>query len=800
LKRFATDREIFHVENEVLTKSGQKRLISWKDSILFNESGNPIAMISSGEDITEKNLAEIALRESESRFKLLSQATSEGIAVVDEKGIIIDSNDQYARMYGINKAADIIGISCLSLIDPESKNSVRERILNNISGRYTCWCLKTDGTKFLMEVHSRKIPYNGKELRMSAVRDVTESHKYEMELQQSQENYKNLVDYSPDGVFIHVDGKVKFANPSALKIIEATSLEDVHNHSVFNFLLPEYYALAIDKIKQTKKGELTPFYEVKATTLKGNKIELEIKATPIQYNGENAIQVVIHDTAIEKRLLKEQLRAQVAEEQKEKLEKEISVRKKIQIELQNSEEKYKAIYNQAHIGIARTSLDGKILQANNHLSEMLGFTTEELHKKNIFELTYPDDIKKTKESFQKKLAQKSGTTKIEKRYLTKSGDIIFVEITSSMILDLNQQPLYFLSVIENVTEKREKDKELVEKSAKINAIFQNSSHLIYTISKDGILTSYNDNYRQITLFAYGASPKEGTRVFVSSAKEENISVDFLDQATLSHQIALSGISQQYEQKVVGKNGNIKWFDISLDPIILPDGKIEEVSYIAHDITEKKENEMQINHSLKEKEVLLKEVHHRVKNNLQVISSILNLQSSSAKDPAILDLLKESQNRIKSMAYIQNLYRTNDFSNIKFSEYLITLAENLVYSYASNKCPIQLNLEIENIFINLDLAIPCGLIVNELMTNALKYAFKNRTEGKITIELKKQNEKIILAVSDDGIGFPQTVDYKNTESLGLQLVVTLTEQLNGIITKKVNNGTCFTIEFNQKIKT
>ncbi|MEO6883633.1 MAG: PAS domain S-box protein [Bacteroidia bacterium] len=800
LKRFATDSTIFQVENEILTKSGKKRRIAWKDSILFDDDKKPIAMISSGEDITEKRLAEIALRESESRFKLLSKATNEGIAIIDNDGVIIDSNDQYAHMYGMKAASEIIGISCLSLIAPESKNIVKERIANNISGLYRCWCLKVDGTKFLMEVHSRKIPYNGLEVRMSAVTDVTESQKYENELKQSRANYKSLVDYSPDGVFIHVDGKVKFANPSALRIIEADNFEQVSEQLVLKFLLPEYHTLAIDRIKQTKKGQLMPFYEVKATTLKGNKIELEIKAMPIKYNGENAIQVVVHDTTIEKNFLKEQLRAQVAEEQKEKLEREIAVRKKIQQELQKSEEKYRAIYDQAHIGIARTDLKGKFLQVNHYLSGMLGFTQEEFVGKSVLEYTHPEDVQKTKESFTEKISGKTDKTRLEKRYIHKSGKNVFVEVTGSAIKDIDGSPMYFLSVIEDVTEKRENEKELITKSAKINAIFQNSSHLIYTVSRDGILTSYNDNYRQITEFAYGGSPKVGSRLFISSSKEKSISKQFLDQATLSHQIALSGISQQYEQKVVGQDGQVKWFEISLDPIVLPDGKIEEVSYIAHDITEKKENEIQIGHSLQEKEVLLKEVHHRVKNNLQVISSILNLQSSSAKDPAILDLLKESQNRIKSMAYIhENLYRTNDFANIKFSEYLITLAENLVYSYATNRCPIELNLEIENIFINLDLAIPCGLIVNELMTNALKYAFKDRASGKITIELKEKNERITLSVIDNGVGFPKAVDYKNTESLGLQLVVTLTEQLSGTITQEVNNGTRFSIEFNQKTK-
>ena len=261
---------------------------------------------------------------------------------------------------------------------------------------------------------------------------------------------------------------------------------------------------------------------------------------------------------------------------------------------------------------------------------------------------------------------------------------------------------------------------------------------------------------------------------------------------------LKGKTQYFETRMIDKHDNLVWREIYLNPITDERGKVTEISGIGHDITEKKLADEKIRQSLQEKEVLLKEVHHRVKNNLQVISSILNLQSSYVKDSSTLNILKESQNRIKSMAFIhESLYQTKDFSSINFSEYVVNLSHNLIHSYANFDHEIKLNLDIQNVFLNLDLAIPCGLIINEIVSNALKYAFIDNSEGgEITIKMYIQEDDLILVIGDNGIGLPSEVDYRNTESLGLQLVVTLTDQLNGSIELDRGKGTVYTIIFKQ----
>jgi two-component sensor histidine kinase/CBS domain-containing protein len=216
-----------------------------------------------------------------------------------------------------------------------------------------------------------------------------------------------------------------------------------------------------------------------------------------------------------------------------------------------------------------------------------------------------------------------------------------------------------------------------------------------------------------------------------------------------------------------------------------------------ELAERKRTEEQLKISLKEKESLLKEVHHRVKNNLQIISSLLRLQSDYIRDEKTLSLFKDSQNRIRSMALIhEKLYQSKDVLRIDFGEYIYDLVSNLLHSYTAHLQSINLRVESHNIWLSIDTAIPCGLIVNELVSNSVKHAFPNQNEdNEIAIEISlTDNNKYKMTVRDNGIGFPQNIDFCNTESLGLQLVCAFTEQLEGTVELDNTNGTTFTITF------
>jgi two-component sensor histidine kinase/CBS domain-containing protein len=217
-----------------------------------------------------------------------------------------------------------------------------------------------------------------------------------------------------------------------------------------------------------------------------------------------------------------------------------------------------------------------------------------------------------------------------------------------------------------------------------------------------------------------------------------------------------------------------------------------------ELAERKRAQEQLKASLKEKEVLLKEIHHRVKNNLQIISSLLKLQSSYVKDEQGLTMFKDSQNRIRSMALIhEKLYQSQDLSRIDFAEYIRDLTSTLLRSYKANAQEITLKTQVNNIWLNVDTAIPCGLIINELISNCLKHAFPSlgNKDNKICIKIDSSpDNQFTLVVSDNGIGLPPELDFQNTESLGLELVCSLAEQLEGNIELDRNHGTSFKITF------
>lgn len=261
-----------------------------------------------------------------------------------------------------------------------------------------------------------------------------------------------------------------------------------------------------------------------------------------------------------------------------------------------------------------------------------------------------------------------------------------------------------------------------------------------------------------------------------------------------------------------KNGEVTPVLLSLSLIQTEEGEPIGMVCIGSDIIDITYAKNKIKDSLEEKELLLREVHHRVKNNLQIISSLLNLQSGYIKDEKDLELFKDSQSRVKSMAFIhEQLYHSSNFTSIEFSKYINNLVTYLLYNYAMDPNNIKLSINVENVSLDLNTSIPCGLIVNELVTNSLKHAFPvteshgpaNSTfssqdySGEIYIELNSINEhQYALIVADNGIGLPEYIDIKNTESLGLQLVNGLVSQLDGSIRVERGIGTRFEIIFNK----
>jgi PAS domain S-box-containing protein len=300
------------------------------------------------------------------------------------------------------------------------------------------------------------------------------------------------------------------------------------------------------------------------------------------------------------------------------------------------------------------------------------------------------------------------------------------------------------------------------------------------------------NYTTLELLGYEEEELVGQPIEIVLGREQ--AIDF--QQVWFEQLLTVGSIRDVETIFITKDA--KQIPISLSASVVRDKEDVQqgISYVGRDLTERKQAEERIKASLREKEILLKEIHHRVKNNLQVISSLLYLQAKGIQDERVLATLKESRNRVYSMATIHEiLYSSQDLAGVDFGEYTRKLAKHLLHSYDANSHHVSLKTEIAPISLNMDAAISCGLIVNELLSNSLKYAFPAGQPGEICIVLDRiGDDRLLLAISDNGVGFPSDLDFHQAESLGLRLVNLLAQQLEGTLTLNRSHGTAFELVF------
>jgi len=383
-------------------------------------------------------------------------------------------------------------------------------------------------------------------------------------------------------------------------------------------------------------------------------------------------------------------------------------------------------------------------------------------------------------------------------------ELSFVDIKDRIELEEEKIKTYVFKNLNEKLKKEIREKEKVEKelmsslnintkqSAQLEAIFENSSHVMWTMNKNDELTSFNTNFSTLFERVYDVKVKKFDKPFSNYQKLKGYDKKQWKEA---HDKVISGESINFISRNFGPKGRRIYMNVYMNPIYEDKAGIREASGIAHDITDKVIAESKLTESLKEKEVLIKEIHHRVKNNLQVISSIFNLQSAFTEEEKIKEVLRESQNRIKSMAYIhESLYKTSELGKIDFEQYVKELSKNLIHSYVYRDNKISLLTETDSVFLDLDLAIPCGLIVNEIVSNSLKHAFKEGENGIIAVFLRLKDNKVKLRLTDDGMGMAENIFGKETNSLGVQLIQTLVEQIRGELTVDGRNGTTIDVTF------
>lgn len=620
----------------------------------------------------------------------------------------------------------------------------------------------------------------------------TKSEKLEIEnqLRISEEKHRMLFSKANDAIFIIKDNKVIDSNEKSLEMFGCTQKEII-GRPMYHFL-PEKQPDGADSILNFYDLTLlalsgkSQFFYWKFLRFKGEQFDAEVSLNSFVVNGETMLQAIVRDIT----------RRKEAEEFKNK-----------------SIKSYFEVFNTSSDFIFVINESEYIIDVNKSAIEKYQLIKEEIIGKTIKVLS--DEKQNNFSALKEYIAE--GWKKQQQKFdwwgKTKNGEIFPMEIILRHGSYFGKNVL--IANARDISERLNYENSLRESEERYKTLASSAPVGIFQTDKFGKIDFINQKLKEISGVK---NEKEFGKEWIGMIHPDDKGKNEAGKPLSRNEIN----PKPFEYRIINKNKETKWIKAQFTWLYAGDdeiaglvGTIEDItankkaeeeklraeiaeataSFLENEIAERKISESKLKETLSEREMLLKEVHHRVKNNLQVISSILNLQSSYVKDQYTLSMLKECRDRIKSMSFIhESLYQTKNFSHVDFGDYLKSLCSNLLYSYSVSG-RVTLNYDIDNIFLTLDTAIPTGLIVNELVSNSLKYAFPDNQKGNIFVSLKRpKGGHNVLMVEDDGVGMPSNVNYKETDSLGLQLVVTLSDQIDGELVLKKGKGTCFVIEF------
>jgi len=781
--RQAQTKETFLFETRFLRKDGTTVPVESSGHLVTYE-GKRI-WISHIRDITNRKHVEVALMESEQRYRSLFENANEGILFADiGTKKFVHANPAICRMLGYSQD-ELITLGVADIHPKESLDHVvREfqKLATGETGVATAIpCLKKDGTIRMMDIASSRVLMQGKMYLVGIFSDITERKKAEESLRESHAKYKQLVENISDVILtLDLNGTVTYISPVVQRLFGYT-VPDVVGQHFSRFVHPEDLSRVLEGFRHRVAGEYGA-NEFRLLTKDGHERVVRTSQTPIvkdeTVTGFNYIMTDYTD------------------------------RRKAEDELRKSEAYVKNLLESLDVGFMIIDpATHAILDVNPVAVNLIGEAKEKIVGSECHRYVCPAARGSCP------ITDLHQTVDHSERVLIRAGHQQCPIIKTVIPLTLNGKPVLLESFID-ITVQKEAEATLVYFNRRLQqgieeqtAIIRESElrhRLLFESSRDAIMTLEPPDW-------HFTSCNPAT-VAMFRTKDET---DFTTKAPweLSPEHQPDGRpSYEKAKEMIGtamRDGSnyFEWTHRRLTGEDFPatvlltrfawKGK-EILQATVRDITERKRADDKIRASLEEKVLLLREIHHRVKNNLQIIISLTNLQMRQIDDERLKQVMAETQNRVRAMSLVhEKLYQSEDISRIDLGSYTRFLVTHLFSYYGIDFRQVVLHIDIGKIMLSINTAIPLGLIINELVSNALKHAFPHGRTGSLSIIVREEKTTLHLSVIDDGVGLAADSDWRHAESLGLRLVISLVDQLDGTIELDRSAGTAFVIVVKEK---
>lgn len=616
-------------------------------------------------------------------------------------------------------------------------------------------------------------PFDTKELKYTIELALYKAQS-EKKIKTMRNKFKLITDNSNDMIYKMnlSDGSFEYVNPAAEKITGFSQDEFYSSNRLLkNAIHPDFKEYYERTFKKLIEGDCGTDFEYKILTKNGEEKWLNQRNNLVTDSNGNpvAIEGIVTD---------------------------ITSRKEVELSYKSKQEECEAEHNRfvmaqkvAMMGIWENKLETNDLKWSDEMYKILGLPiNSKVNLNDVVKIFPEEELKRFNEAVKNSIL-KDIPYRNDYKIVRPDGEVRYIHDEGQVIRGENGEALKMFGATQDITSRKKVENALIESEAKFRNFVETTPDMIWEIDSDGTFKYISPQSLKIM----GYTPEEitGTKIF-SLIKPEALEEI---RATFRGHLDADQYFKTLVVPALNKKGEELILEIRSAKII---GNNNQVGFegVARDITDITKATNQLIDSINEKNILLKEVHHRVKNNMQIISSLLNLQIEQINDKNAINALKESQNRIITMAMLhEKLYLTSNFSRINQEEYISSLIRGLFYSYSANT-RIKSIIEVEPVDLNLETSIPCGLIINELVSNSLIHGFPDGKKGTILVSLKSLGKNYELRVVDDGVGFPDEINFEKTRSLGLELVKNLVSQLDGQLKLIKNGKTEFKIIFSE----